>query len=155
MLTLNIFLAITWAAVSGELTVSNLLAGFLIGYGVLWVVSRPLGQMNYFAKVGQVTRFTVYFLWEMLVATLRVAVDIVTPQHLMRPAILAIPVRSESEAETTMLANVITLTPGTLSLDVSPDGKTLYVHVMYAQDVEAARQSIQDGFGTKVHEVFQ
>jgi len=155
MLTLNIFLAITWAAVSGELTVSNLLAGFLIGYGVLWLVSRPLGQTKYFAKVGQVSRFAVYFLWEMLVATLRVAIDIVTPQHLMRPAILAIPVNSESEAETTMLANVITLTPGTLSLDVSPDGKTLYVHVMYAQDVEAVRQSIQDGFGQKVHEVFQ
>jgi multicomponent Na+:H+ antiporter subunit E len=155
MLTLNIFLAITWAAVSGELTVSNLLVGFLIGYGVLWLVSRPLGQTKYFAKVGQVTRFTAYFLWEMLVATLRVAIDIVTPQHLMRPAILAIPVSSESEAETTMLANVVTLTPGTLSLDVSPDGKTLYVHVMYAEDVEAVRQGIQDGFGQKVHEVFQ
>ena len=155
MLTLNVFLAITWAAVSGELTVSNLLAGFLIGYGVLWLVNRPLRQTKYFAKVGQVSRFAVYFLWEMLVATLRVAIDIVTPQHLMRPAILAIPVSSESEAETTMLANVITLTPGTLSLDVSPDGKTLYVHVMYAQDVEAVRQSIQDGFGQKVREVFQ
>jgi multicomponent Na+:H+ antiporter subunit E len=155
MLLLNSFLAVAWAAVTGQLTVTNLLAGFVIGYAVLWVVNRPFGRTDYFAKVGRIVRFALFFLWELLIATLRVAIDIVTPRHMMKPAILEIPVESESSAETTMLANVITLTPGSLSLDVSPDGKKLYVHAMYADDVEHARRSIAKGFGKRVHEVFQ
>lgn len=155
MLMLNVLLALAWAAVTGQMSATNLLAGFVVGYAVLWLVSRVAGRSGYFARVGQVVRFTLHFVWELLIATLRVAVDIVTPQHLMKPAILAIPLDSKSPAETTLLANVITLTPGTLSLDVSPDGKTLYVHAMYARDVEAARRAIEQGFGRRVHEVFQ
>ena len=155
MLMLNVLLALAWAAVTGQMSAVNLLVGFVVGYVVLWLLSRVAGGSGYFAKVGQILGFSFYFLWELLVATLRVAADIVTPQHLMKPAILAIPIEDRSPAETTLLANVITLTPGTLSLDVSPDGKTLYVHVMYASDVEAARREIQEGFGRRVKEVFQ
>ena len=155
MLILNMFLAVSWAAITGRMSVTNLLAGFVVGYGVLWLVSRPTGRTKYFAKVGQVVRFALVFVWELLVATLRVAIDIVTPRHLMKPAILAIPLECRSHAETTMLANVITLTPGTLSLDVAPDGKTLYVHAMYASDVERARRAIEQGLGRRVREVFE
>ena len=155
MLMLNVLLALAWAAVTGEMSAVNLITGFAIGYVVLWFVSRVAGGSGYFGKVGQILGFTVYFLWELLVATMRVATDIVTPQHLMKPAILAIPIEGRSPAEVTLLANVITLTPGTLSLDVSPDGKTLYVHVMYASDVEEARREIQEGFGRRVQEVFR
>ena len=155
MLLLNVLLAVAWGAVTGDMTITNLMAGFLIGYGVMAVVHKPSGNIRYFTKIGQVLRFALYFLWELIIATLRVAVDIVTPQHLMKPAILAIPIETNSAAETTMLANAITLTPGSLSLDVSPDGKTLYVHVMYAADIEAARSSITEGFGRRIHEVFE
>ena len=155
MLMLNVLLALAWAAVTGEMTAINLIAGFAVGYVVLWLLSRVAGGSGYFAKVGQIIGFALYFLWELIVATLRVAADIVTPQHLMKPAILAIPIEGRSPAEITLLANVITLTPGTLSLDVSPDGQSLYVHVMYASDAEKARREIQEGFGRRVHEVFQ
>jgi multicomponent Na+:H+ antiporter subunit E len=155
MLMLNVFLAGVWAAITGQMTVTNLMAGFVIGYGILWIVTLPAGGSPYFSKVGRVLRFVAYFLWELLVATLRVAIDVVTPRHLVKPAVLAIPVESRSETETTMLANVLTLTPGTLSLDVSPDGKTLFVHAMYAEDPDAARQAILDGLGRRVQEVFE
>lgn len=154
MLILNVFLAVAWAAVTGQMTMTNLLAGFAIGYGVLWVASRAAGGGTYFSKVGNVIYFALYFLCELVVATLRVAIDIVTPKHRMKPAILAIPVEGCSAAETTMLANVITLTPGSLSLDVSPDGKILFVHVMYSDDIEATRRQIETGLGRRVQEVF-
>ena len=155
MLVLNVFLALSWAALTGEITAVNLIAGFIIAYGVLWLIHLPAEHLRYFSKVGQIARFALYFLWELLVACVKVASDIVTPQHLIKPAILAIPIDGKSDGEITMLANVITLTPGTLSLDVSADGKTLYVHVMYARDVEAARKAIQDGFAKSVREVFE
>jgi multicomponent Na+:H+ antiporter subunit E len=155
VLLLNVFLAIAWAALAGRMTLSHLAEGAVIGYAVLWMVSRLAGPTKYFTKVGRVCRLAVCFVWELLVATLRVAIDIATPRHLMRPAILAIPIDSRSAAEITTLANVITLTPGTLSLDISPDGETLYVHAMYAADVEAARRAIQEGLGHQVREVFE
>ena len=155
MFLLNVFLAITWAALTSEMTLANFSGGFAVGYVILWFVGRATGNTRYAGKVVQVLRFALRFLWELLVATLRVAIDIVTPKHLMKPAILAIPVKSSSVAEATMLANVITLTPGTLSLDVSPDGSVIYVHAMYVDDAEATRQSIQYGLGQRVHEVFE
>ena len=154
MLLLNAFLALAWAAIMGDLSVVNLLVGFALGYVVLWFARRA-ERATYFSRVYRVLRFAIHFVSELVVATLRVAVDVVTPQHLVKPAILAVTVDTESDAETTLLANTISLTPGTLVLDVSPDGKTLYVHVMYADDVEKVRNDIQQGFGRRVREVFE
>ena len=139
MLMLNVLLALAWAAVTGKMSAGNLVVGFAVGYIVLWMFSRIAGGSGYFANVVHIIRFALYFLWELLVATLRVAVDI----------------EGRSPAEVTLLANAITLTPGTLSLDVSPDAKSLYVHVMYASDVEESRREIQEGFGRRVQEMFR
>lgn len=64
-------------------------------------------------------RFRGYFLWQLLLSNLRVAYDVITPRLYMRPGILAVPLDAEIDLEITLLANLITLTPGTLSLDVS------------------------------------
>jgi multicomponent Na+:H+ antiporter subunit E len=75
----------------------------------------------------------------------------------MRPGIIAIPLDARTDLEITLLANLITLTPGTLSLDVSADRRVLYVHVMYIDndDIEAVRRSIKDGFERRVLEVLR
>jgi multicomponent Na+:H+ antiporter subunit E len=78
--------------------------------------------------------FSCYFLWELTLANLRVAYDVVTPTHYMRPVILALPMDADTDIEITVLANLITLKPGTLSLDVSVDRKVLYVHSMYLEE---------------------
>jgi multicomponent Na+:H+ antiporter subunit E len=84
--------------------------------------------------------FVLYFIWELVLANLRVAYDVVTPQHYMRPAILAIPLEAKTDAEITLLANLISLTPGTLSLDVSSNRQFLYVHTMYLEEPEDFRK---------------
>jgi len=73
----------------------------------------------------------------------------------MRPGILAVPLDAQSDAEITLLANLLTLTPGTLSLDVSPDRRFLYVHIMYITDADATRRRIKDGFERRVLEVLR
>lgn len=80
--------------------------------------------------------FLIYFGWEIFMSNLRVAYDVLTPQHYMHPGILAIPLDAKTDLEITMLANMISLTPGTLSLDVSSDRKVLFVHAMYLEEVE-------------------
>ena len=89
-----------------------------------------------------------------MVSSLRVAYDVLTPTLHMRPAIVAIPLDAETDLQITILANFITLTPGTLSLDVSPDRKTLYVHAMYVDDVDAFRREIKEELERRVIEVF-
>jgi multicomponent Na+:H+ antiporter subunit E len=142
----NIGLAAVWALAVGALTLGNLLIGFAFGYVVLWLVRRPLGTAEYCVRIPQLVEFMLYFLWELLKANLRVAFDVVTPRHYMRPGILALPLDAESDMEITLLANTISLTPGTLSLDVSPDRKTLYLHHMYISDRERQIQAIKSGF---------
>jgi multicomponent Na+:H+ antiporter subunit E len=86
--------------------------------------------------------FVLFYAREVLLSNLRVAYDAITPDHHARPGIVAIPLRAESDLEILLLANLISMTPGTLSLDVSTDRTTLYVHAMFLDDPEATRREI-------------
>ena len=79
----------------------------------------------------------------------------ITPGQRSRPAIVAVPLDIEDPLQITVLANLISLTPGTLSLDVSPDGKTLYVHDMFVDDPDETRREIKTGFERLVREAMQ
>jgi multicomponent Na+:H+ antiporter subunit E len=147
----NLILALVWAFATGEFSLPNLMIGFALGYVILWFVRRDIGAEGYVARVPRAVWFVVFYLWQMLLSNLRVAYDVVTPRHYMRPGVIAVPLAAETDAEVTLLANLITLTPGTLSLDLSPDGRTLYVHVMYlSEDVEETRRQIKDQLERRV-----
>jgi multicomponent Na+:H+ antiporter subunit E len=114
-----------------------------------------VGLLKLFRKIRQVISFAVFFLWELLVANLRVAHDVVTPRHRMRPGVIAVPLDAQTDFEITSVANTITLTPGTLSIDVSADKRVLYIHAMYIDDVEAYRHQVKDRFERKLLEVLR
>ncbi|MAS37274.1 MAG: Na+/H+ antiporter subunit E [Anaerolineaceae bacterium] len=153
-LLLNVLLALFWGALTGQLTPPNLAGGFVLGYALLWMSRRALGCTSYVTKVPKVVSFFGYFLVQLFTANLRVAIEVLTPQQRMRPAIVAIPLDVRRDFEITLLANLITLTPGTLSLDVSSDKRVLYVHSMYVDDIDAFRREIKNGFERRVKELF-
>jgi multicomponent Na+:H+ antiporter subunit E len=97
------------------------------------------------------------FLWELLVSAVRVALIVLQPnvRASLRPAIIAFPLSVKSDVEITLLANLITLTPGTLSVDVSDDRSALYVHVLHLKDRDRLVAEIAGGFERKVREVFE
>ncbi len=151
----NIFLAMLWTALAGQLTLLNLAVGFVLGALVLSFVQRENGSQRYFTRLRQVLGLDMFFVWELLLSNLRVAYDVITPRHYMQPGIIAVPLDARTDAEITLLANLLTLTPGTLSLDVSADRRFIYVHVMYIRDVDVARRSIKDGFERRILEVLR
>ncbi len=104
-------------------------------------------------RFGRAVGLVMLFVREMVLANLRVAYDVVTPRHHMRPGIIALPLDVESDIEITLLANLITMTPGTLSLEVSSDRRVLYVHAMYIEDVPALQRKIKRDFERRVMEV--
>lgn len=139
----NLVLAITWGAMTGSFEVENLLVGFAIGFAALHVAQRGTEGSGYTARALAVVRFLGYYLWELLLANLRVAHDVITPRHLARPGILAIPLDARTDAEITLLANLLTMTPGDLSIDVSADRRVLYIHSMYIDDAEKVRRGVK------------
>ena len=142
---LNIGLALAWSALTGQFNPANLAIGFILGYLTLFIARRAIGPSSYFVKVRQLVSFVGVFIWELLVANLRVAFDVLTPGFAMQPRIVAVPLEAKSDAEITALSYLISLTPGSLSLDVSTDRRVLYVHAMYAPDADSRGVYIQLG----------
>jgi multicomponent Na+:H+ antiporter subunit E len=153
----NLLLALVWVGMTGEFTPLNFAIGFALGLLILFFARRVVGTPNYLVKTVQVLELVVFLLWELLLANLRVAYDVLTPGYHMRPGVVAIPLDAKSDIEITLLANLITLTPGTLSLDVSSDRSVLYIHVMYVDndDLDEVRRKIKSGFERRVLEVLR
>lgn len=140
---LNIFLALIWSALLGSFSPTNVLAGFLIGYLVLFVSRRALPPSNYFDKVYKAIGFGLFFIWELVIASLRVAMDVLSPRHHMRPRVIAYHLEARSQIEIVLFSSLLTLTPGSLSLDISSDRSVLYVHAIYADDEEQAIKGLR------------
>jgi multicomponent Na+:H+ antiporter subunit E len=147
----NLILALVWAAATGEFSLPNLLVGFAFGYAILYFVRRELGTGWYVARVPRAVGFVFFYLWQLIKSNVRVAYDVMTPGYQIRPGVIAVTLDAETDAEITLLANLITLTPGTLALDLSADRRTLYVHVMYLDpDVEKTRREIKEQLERRV-----
>ncbi len=126
----NVLIALLWAVLNGRFDMPILLLGFALGYICLGIVGQFAGKPGYLSRLVRVANLLVFFLWELLMANLRVAYEVITPRHRMKPGIVAVPLDVSTDAEILILANLITLTPGTLSLSVSSDRRVLYVHTM-------------------------
>jgi len=153
---LNILLAVVWAALTASFTASSLLIGYILGYWALWL-SKPLFKESnhYFGRTWRVLRLIGFFLYDLVVSSFRVAWDIVTPTHRSNPGIVEVPLDVKSDLELLLVTNLISLTPGTLSLDVSEDRKTLIVHAMFVDDPDALIAELKNGMERMVRECFE
>ena len=148
---LNIGLSSAWAALMGAFDATTLAAGFAVGYVVLWASQPALGPSAYVTGVGRAVAFIVFYLAELVWSSVEVAIDVCRPWLRMRPGVVGIPLRARTDAEITVLANLISLTPGTLSLDLSPDRRILYVHAMDLEEgPEDLRADIRDTLESRV-----
>lgn len=158
MLGVNLMLAMAWVILTGEFTLGNLAIGFGLGYFMLRlsrkVVPEESPLASYIDKVPQVVGFVGYFLWSIVLASFRMARAVLSPIDKLNPAIVHVPLTIENPAHITLLANWITLTPGTLTLEVSLEPSELFVHTFQCSDPEQFRREIQDDFERRIIEVF-
>jgi multicomponent Na+:H+ antiporter subunit E len=131
---------------------STLLTGQLVGYLILVALARGgvLNPSPYIGRVHRVCGLAAYFLWELLRANLRLALDVATPRFNMKPGIIAVPLDATRDPEILLLSMLINTTPGSVALDVAPDRRTLYVHVMYIDTPDTACEEIKSGFERRV-----
>jgi len=151
MFALNVVLALVWAAITNAFTPLNVIVGFAVGSLALWLL-RSEFHTKYFLRGHLLLKLTLVFLYELVMSALRVARDVLRPGFNFQPGIIAYPLTTQDDVQITLLANLITLTPGTLSVDVSSDKTTLYIHAMHAHDPEGLKRDIRDGFERLIKE---
>lgn len=152
---LNLFLALGFSAVRGQFTLTGLLTGFSVGYLALWITKPLYPQATYFVRVPRVLHLAGYFIYQLIVSNFRVMWEVMTPRHSSRPGIIGIELNARTDLEIMLVANMISLTPGTLSLDLSDDRRVLYVHFMFLDDPAAARKEIKEGLERRVLEALR
>jgi len=137
------WLVVVWTALWEEISWANLLGGLAAAGGL--VILFPLAPTKRQGRIRPwpALRFAVYFLWKLIEASAIVAWEVVTPRNRINEGIVAVPIHGLSNALVTVVANAISLTPGTLTLEVDEDPAVLYVHVLHLHDIEAVRREVQ------------
>jgi multicomponent Na+:H+ antiporter subunit E len=152
-----LWLASLWVFLWGNISWANVLGGLAVAMGVVLFARLDSASLRptHFRPWWAFRYFTT-LLWQLFVSNLRLAYEILTPGDGTYTGIIAVPIRGGSDAVVNLVANSITLTPGTMTIDVrrhdvgdgGPNeseltaGATLYVHGMYTQDVESVRHEI-------------
>lgn len=157
LLLISVLLALTWAAITGTFSLGNLILGFVIGGASLWLIRIQVGEAKLLRKIPKILSLAALFLYELMLSAVKVLFLVLSPNmhKKLQPAIIAFPLTAKSDVEITLLANLITLTPGTLSIDVAPDRSCLYVHALAAPDKKQMIADIANGFEAKIIEVFR
>ncbi|MCW8280560.1 MULTISPECIES: Na+/H+ antiporter subunit E [Agrobacterium] len=152
----QLLFVVVWLAVTGSLTLANIIFALIVSTLALWLIRHQLpGGRNHWLRLGRVLSLVLLFFKELALSAWKVAVMVTRPKLDVQPGIFAYPLTVTTDFEITLLANLITLTPGTLSVDVSPDRKMLYVHAIDCSDIETAKNDIKNGFEKKIMEAFQ
>ena len=133
----------------------NFSVGFLLGFGALAWMRSGVGHIRYSTRLVHVVRLVAYLLSELIISNFQVARDIITPRHLSRPGIIKFELESRTDAEITVFTNIISFMPGTVSIDISDDHRTLYLHVMFLDDRAAFSRRLRERIERPLLEVLR
>lgn len=153
-IVLNIFLAFIWCLLQEKFDLPEFIIGGFFGALIIYLHRSVLDEGRsedhafsmkaLLAKSAKTLRYLIVFLFEVVKANVDVVKIVLSPKLNMTPGIIAYKMEVKTDAGITLLANSITLTPGTLSVDISEDRKTLYIHALHIEDARALEQSIRD-----------
>lgn len=142
----NVLLMLMWVILTGESTFANFAFGFIFSFLILRLISLDKKDGDYFKLVPKLISFILFFIYELVVANIQAGYFIITPNSKLRPGIVGVPLDAKTDVEITFLTNLVSLTPGTLSVDVSSDRKVLYVHSIHIADRDKFISNIKNGF---------
>ena len=152
---LTILLAIDWLLLQNEFS-----AGMAV-FGVILGVIIPRATANYWPdrpvgfRMGKMIPYAIMVIWDIIVANIQVAWIVLTvPNARLKPAWIIIPLELKQPEAITILAGTITLTPGTVSADLSDEGHSLLVHVLHTDDPQGEVDTIKTRYEARLKEIF-
>ena len=152
---LTILLVVVWVLLQNETSSGMVVFGVILGIIIpritaVWWPDSPVGF-----RLGRMVAYVMLVLWDIIVANVEVAWIVLTrPNKDLRPAWIVIPIELDSAEAITVLAGTITLTPGTVSADISQTGRSLLVHALDAPDPDAVRDEIKQRYEARLKEIF-
>lgn len=155
MIAWIVAITVLWVVLTREPAWLNIALGAMIGFGFAQAVRAKWSGVVRFGRLWAAFDLLVFFLVQLVLANLTMAYYTLMPLTRMSPGVIRVPLEPMSESALSVLANLITLTPGTLSVDVSTDRRELLVHVMDARDADAVAAEIKQGFEARVLEVME
>ncbi|PSL07199.1 Na+/H+ antiporter subunit E [Cecembia rubra] len=150
LLLANILLATIWVLATGTLTQENFVFGFLISFGILWIISPDRRKNNYFTIVPKLISFSVFVLYQIIKSNIQTLIESLYSKSKLSPAILKVPLSVKTDGEITFFSHLLNITPGTLVIDISDDKKALFVHVVHCDDKEAYVKQLKEVFEKRI-----
>ncbi|MEW9919762.1 Na+/H+ antiporter subunit E [Marimonas sp. MJW-29] len=152
---LTLLLTVVWVLLQNQFSWGMAVFGLILGIIItkitaIWWPERPGG-----ISVWKFLNYAVIVLWDIMVANVQVAWIVLTkPNAKLKPAWIVVPLELRQPEAITILAGTITLTPGTVSADLSDEGHSLLVHVLHTDDPDAERDGIKDRYERRLKEIF-
>jgi multicomponent Na+:H+ antiporter subunit E len=150
LLPVNMLIAVAWAAAAGDFSSASLGLGFAAGFLALYAFSGMQGDDRYHRRVLAALGLTSYFVYDLVKSSAQVAAAVLSPARRQRSRFVTMPLDVRSEFGIMLTANLISLTPGTLSVDVAEDRRSLLIHAMFADDPEGVVRGLKDGIERRV-----
>jgi multicomponent Na+:H+ antiporter subunit E len=141
----HLLFSLLWASLLGAFDFLTLLSGFALGL-LLFRLTLNKPSLRYRKRFYSFVRFGLFYLREILVSNFKIALDVVRGRPRIQPGIVMVNVEKLSPRAKVVVANLITMTPGTLSLDISEDDRHIYVHCLYLQEPEQVRQAMEKDY---------
>lgn len=137
-----LLLTAMWIVLWSDISIANVLSGLLVAVAIVAALGsgRP-GRVV--VRPVAVARFVLHFFVQLAVSTLVVARTVLTPRHRIRSGIIAVPLHGCSDAVATLIADAISLTPGTLTVEVRREPLTLYVHALDVRDITVLQREVR------------
>jgi len=149
----NVILAFIWMFLQNTYEMPTFIAGYFLGMLMLFLFGRKTGQRFYMIRVWRILKLAGVFIREMIIACFQVLVLVIGGVKTINPGIIEYQTELQSPMQITLLANMITLTPGTLTLEVSEDNKCLFIHVLKIDNADTIRDNIKRNFENYIREV--
>lgn len=152
---LTLILTITWVLLQNEVSAGMIVFGLILGIMIPWGTSIWWPEQPKQFRALRMISYSLLVIRDIIVANVEVAwIVLSVPTAKLRPAWIVIPLRLRQPEAITMLAGTITLTPGTVSADLSDQGSCLLVHVLHTDDPAAVRDEIINRYESRLLEIF-
>ncbi|MBC7133590.1 MAG: Na+/H+ antiporter subunit E [Roseovarius sp.] len=153
---LTLLLIVVWQMLVNKITPGNLLLGTLLGVAIPLITAPYWPNTPRLRSIPRIVEYVLLVLWDICVANVQVAMIILFKANAnTRPAWITIPLELRTPEAITVLAGTITMTPGTVSSDLSADGRSLLVHCLDAPDPDAVRDQIKTRYERRLMEIFE
>lgn len=153
---LTVLLTVVWLLLVNRFSINSLLFGFFLGLVIPRITSVYWPNRPRLRKPRVIVEYILIVLWDIIVANFQVAGLILFRRASdLQPGWISIPLELRTPEAITVLAGTITLTPGTVSADMSAEGHYLLVHCLHAPDPDSVRDQIKARYERRLMEIFE